>query len=71
MKRKYVRGNEVPFMTKKLHKAIMKRSRPRNKFLKNKNEINRSNYKVQRNYCKKLLKTTLNPAGTDASQMHL
>ena len=36
----------------------MKRSRLRNKFLKNKNEINRNNYKVQRNYCKKLLKTT-------------
>ena len=36
----------------------MKKSRLRNKFLKNKNEINRNNYKVQRNYCKKLLKTT-------------
>ena len=36
----------------------MKRSRLRNKFLKNKNEINRNNYKVPRNYCKKLLKTT-------------
>ena len=58
MKRKYVRANEAPFMTKELHKAIMKRSRLRNKFLKNKNEINRNNYKVQRNYCKKLLKTT-------------
>ena len=57
MKRKYVRANEAPFMTKELHKAIMKRSRLRNKFLKNKNEINRNNYNVQRNYCKKLLKT--------------
>ena len=36
----------------------MKGSRLRNKFLKNKNEINRNNYKVQRNYCKNLLKTT-------------
>ena len=58
MKRKYVRANEVPFMTKELHKAIMKISRLRNKFLKSKNEINRNNYKVQINYCKKLLKTT-------------
>ena len=58
MKRKYVRANEAPFMTKELHKAIMKRSRLRNKFLKNKNEINRNNYKVQRNYCEKLIKTT-------------
>ena len=58
MKRKYVRANETPFMTKELHKAILKRSRLRNKFLKNRNEINRNNYQVQRNYCKKLLKTT-------------
>ena len=50
MKRKYVRANEVPFTTKELHKGIMKRLRLRNKFLKNKDEINRNNYKVQRNY---------------------
>ena len=58
MKRKYVRANEVPFTTKELHKGIMKRLRLRNKFLKNKDEINRNNYKVQRNYWKKLLKNT-------------
>ena len=58
MKRKYVRANEAPFITKELHKATMKRSRLRNKFLKNKNKINRNKYKFQRNYCKKLLKTT-------------
>ena len=45
-------------MTKELHKAIMKRSRLRNKVLKKKNEINRNNYKVQGNYCKKVLQTT-------------
>ena len=45
-------------MTKELHKRIMKRSRLRNKFLKNKNEINRNNYKLQRSYCIKLLKIT-------------
>ena len=45
-------------MKKELHKAIMKRLRLKNKFLKNKNEINRSNYKFQINYCKKFLKTT-------------
>ena len=58
MKRKYVRANEAPSITKELHKAIMKRLRLRNKFPKNKDEINRNHYKVQRNYCKKLLKTT-------------
>ena len=30
IKRKYVRANEAPFMTKELHKAIMKRSKLRN-----------------------------------------
>ena len=34
IKRKYIRANEAPFMTKKMHKAIMKRSKLRNKFFK-------------------------------------
>ena len=34
LKRKYVRANEAPFMTKELHKAIMKRSKLRKKFLR-------------------------------------
>ena len=58
IKRKYVRANEPPFMTKELHKAIMKRSRLRNKFLKKKSITDRKNYNVQRNYCKKLLRST-------------
>ena len=39
IKRKYVCANKAPFMTKELHKAIMKRSRLRNKFLKDRTEI--------------------------------
>ena len=58
IKRKHVRASEAPFMTKELHKAIMKRSRLRNKFLKNRTEDNQKNYKHQRNFCKKLLRTT-------------
>ena len=58
IKRKYVRANEAPFMTKELHKAIMKRSRLRNKFLKDRTENNQKNFKHQRNFCKKLLRTT-------------
>lgn len=57
--------NEVPFMTNELkkinhkkNKTTMKRSRLKNDFLKDKNEINRKNCNVQRNYCKKPLKTT-------------
>ena len=45
-------------MTKELHKAIVKRSRLRNKFLKTKSITDRKNYNVQRNYCKKLLRST-------------
>ena len=36
IKKKYVRANEAPFLTKELHVAIMKRSRLRNKFLREK-----------------------------------
>ena len=40
-------------MTKELHNAIM-----RNKFLKDKSQTSRENYKIQRNLCKKLLRKT-------------
>ena len=56
MKTKYVRGNNAPFMNKKLSKAIMTRSRLRNKFLKNPDEVNKINYNKQRNYCVNLLR---------------
>ena len=58
IKRKYIRANEAPFMVKDLHKAIMKRSKLRNKFLKSRNLSDRKNYTSQRNLCKKLLKST-------------
>ena len=45
-------------MTKQLHKTIMKRSRLRNKFLKDITENNQKNYKRETNFCKKLLRTT-------------
>ena len=63
MKRKYV--NKAPFMRNELkkinhekNKTTMKRSRLKNNFLENKNKIYIKNYNVQKNYCKKLLKTT-------------
>ena len=56
MKEKYVRANNAPFMNKALCKAIMNRSRARNKYLKLPNEINRASYKKQRNYCLNLLR---------------
>ena len=39
-------------MSKQLHNAIMKRSRYRNNFLKDKSQTNRENYTIQRNFCK-------------------
>ena len=58
IKKKYIRANEAPFMTKNLHKEIMKRSILRNKYLKSKSLTGRKNYNIQRNFCKKLLRTT-------------
>ena len=45
-------------MTKELHNAIMERLRYRNKFLKDKSQTSRDNFKIQRNVCKKLLRKT-------------
>ena len=45
-------------MTKDLHKAIMKRSKLRNKFLRLRTLSGRKNYTSQRSLCKKLLKNT-------------
>ena len=57
IKGKYIRANEAPPMTKDLNKAIMKRFKLRNKFLKSRNLSDRKNY-IQINLCKRLLKNT-------------
>ena len=58
LKKKYIRGNNSPFMNRILSKEIMKRSRLRNKFLKSKSEADKKNYVKQRNYCVSLLRRT-------------
>ena len=40
-KRKYIRANQAPFITKELNKEIMTRSRLRNKFLRLRSEENK------------------------------
>ena len=60
IEKNYLRGNESYFMTIELHVAIMKKSLPRNRFSKEKNQANRDNYKIQRNLCKTLLRKTRN-----------
>ena len=68
IKKKTIRVNEASFMTKNLHKETMRWSRSRNKYLKSKSLTDRKNYNMQRNFCKKLLRTTkkqcLNNLGT-------
>ena len=69
IKFKYVRANDGPFMTKQLRKAIMVRSKLRNKLNKLKTPEANLAYKKQRNICTSLLKKSkqayygnLNPA---------
>ena len=57
-RKKIVRSNQVPFVTKDLSKEIMKRSRLRNRFLKDKSLENKMLYTQQRNYYVSLLRKT-------------
>ena len=54
-KQRIVRGNNQPFMNKTLSKAFMHRSKLKNLYNKNPSEINKTNYKRQRNFCVGLL----------------
>ena len=56
LKKKYLRANNLPFMNKALSKAVMNRSRLRNKFLKDPSGINKINYTKYRNYCTRLFR---------------
>ena len=57
-RKKYSRGNNMPFMNKLLSRAHMKRTRLRNCYLKKRSEQNRLSYVKQRNYCVSLLRKT-------------
>ena len=58
IKKKYLRANQGEFMSKELNKAIMTRSRLRNKYLKEKSADSKIAYDKQRNYCANLLRRT-------------
>ena len=58
MKKKFLRANQGEFLTKDLNKAIMTRSRLRNKYLKEKSADSKITYDKQRNYCVNLLRRT-------------
>ena len=54
IKRKYARADEALFMIRELHKAIMKKSKLKNKFLELKSITDWKNCNVQQNYCKSI-----------------
>ena len=56
MKKKYIRANEVPYMTNPLRKAIMTRYRLENKFHKTKSLADKAVFKRPKNYCNRLYK---------------
>ena len=56
IKNRFVKANEVPYLTKALRKAIMKMPEIKSKYLKNKNHQNMKIYKKQKNFCSKLYK---------------
>ena len=58
MKQKYLRANHGRFMAKDLQKTIMKHSRFRNQFLRDRTDIFREKYKKQRNLCVSFFKKT-------------
>ena len=55
MKEKYVRANNTPFWNKRLNKALMTRSRLKNKYLKFPSVFNKKMFNKHRNFCINLL----------------
>ena len=56
IKKKYIRANDGPFMTKELRKVIMHRSKLKNKYNKNKTNKIWNAFKHQRNNCVAILR---------------
>ena len=56
VKKRVARANEVPYMTKKLRKAIANRSRLEHIFYRYKTDESKRAYKRQKNYCSMLYK---------------
>ena len=56
LKKRIVRANEVPYMTRNLRKAIANRSRLENQYYKYKTTESLRAYKRQKNFCSRLYK---------------
>ena len=57
LKKKYIRENQSSFMNKTWSNEIMKRTKLRNNFLKNRTKENGKKYSKQRNFCIIIKKT--------------
>ena len=58
IKHKYLRSNQSPFMNKEISKAIMNRTRLRNRFLRTRCIGDKEAYNKQRNYYVSLIRKT-------------
>ena len=56
MKKKILRANSKPYMTKALRKAIMRRSTLKSKYLKSKTDEDLKTFKKQKNFMSRLAK---------------
>ena len=56
LKKKILRANHAPYMTKILRKAIMRRSALENKYYKDRSVESNRAYKKQNNFCSRLYK---------------
>ena len=56
LKKKLVRANEAPYITKALRKAIMRRSQLENKYRKQRTRENKTLCKKQKNFCSRFYK---------------
>ena len=68
-KKKYIRGNHLPFMNKELSKEVIHRTRLRNyDFLRNRSDENKKKVFKQRNYCVSLLRKTKKTYSSNLSE---
>ena len=58
LKQKHIRSNHSPFLNKEILKAIMNKTRLRNKFLRSRSTKDRSAYNQQINFCLSLVRKT-------------
>ena len=56
LRKKFLRANHAPYITKTLRKVIMRKSHLETKYLKTKTQSDLKLYKKQKNVCSKLYK---------------